>query len=225
MRISQSQSPFTRFYSLCRHLLAEVESAKYLGIIITNELKWSDQLTAVANRGSSTLGFIKRNLKGCPFRLKEIAYITLVRSVLEYSAPIWDPHLAKDIQALERIQRRAARFVKSDYAHTSSVTSMLEELGWKNLAHRRRDLRLALLFKVVNDQIAVPVDSINLEHTDSRTRSSHGYTFRVQRAQTDELKFSFAPRTIIEWNSLPASVVDADSVETFRSRLAKVAWD
>ena len=73
----------------------------------------------------------------------------MVRSVMEYSAIIWDPHLRKDIELLERVQRRAARFVKMDYNPRSSVTRMIQDLGWLDLAHRRRDLRLALLYKVV----------------------------------------------------------------------------
>jgi len=38
--------------------------------------------------------------------------------------------MAKDIQQLERVQRRAARFVKKDYRYTTSITGLLDELGW-----------------------------------------------------------------------------------------------
>jgi len=86
----------------------------------------------------------RRNLRRCPAILKESAYISLVRPTLEYAASVWDPHLAKDINKLENIQRRSARFVKGDYRTTSSVTQMLQELDWQDLQSRRRDLRLAL---------------------------------------------------------------------------------
>ena len=43
---------------------------------------------------------------------KNLAYLSLVRPHLEYAAAAWDPYIAKDIQQLERVQRRAARFVK-----------------------------------------------------------------------------------------------------------------
>jgi len=56
------------------------------------------------------------------------------------------PRLAMDINKLENIQRRSARFVKGDYRTTSSVTQMLQELGWQDLQSRRRNLRLALLY-------------------------------------------------------------------------------
>ena len=82
-------------------------------------------------------------MRRCPAKLKESAYISLARSTLEYAASVWDPHLAKDINKLENIQMRSARFVKGDYRTT--VTQMLQELGWQDLQSRRRDLRLALL--------------------------------------------------------------------------------
>ena len=55
---------------------------------------------------------MRRNLRRCPVKVKETAYITLVRSTLEYAAPVWDPHLARDCDLLEKIQWRSARFVK-----------------------------------------------------------------------------------------------------------------
>ena len=54
------------------------------------------------------------------------------------------------VDLLESVQSRAARFVNSDYRSTSSVTSMLQSLGWKNLEDRWRDVRLALLFKIIH---------------------------------------------------------------------------
>ena len=50
---------------------------------------------------------------------------------------------------MKSIQRRGARFVQKDYQRTSSVTAMMNELGWKPLAHRRREQRLTLLFKII----------------------------------------------------------------------------
>ena len=77
------------------------------------------------------------------------AYITLVGSTIEYSSCIWDPHLKKDIAMVEAVQCRAARFVSGNYGRESSVTEMMETLGWQSLPDRRREARLAMLVKVV----------------------------------------------------------------------------
>ena len=123
---------------------------KYLGVNITTALSWSNLAAQVARKGHQTLGFIQRNLRGCPQKYKETAYISLVRSILEYSATVWDPFLAKDVTALENVQRKAARFITSPYGRTCSVTNLLHQLGCRNLADRRRDLRLTLLFKTIH---------------------------------------------------------------------------
>ena len=153
-----------------------------------------------------------------------MAYISLVQSVLEYSSSIWDPYHAKDISSIERIQRRAGRFVKSDYRTTSSVTAMINDLGWKDLAHRRWDLRLALLHKVVY-HIAVWADYLGLLPGDKRPCSSHKKNFKHLPTNTNPFRYSFVPRTIIEWNSLPASAVECTSPESFKTQLARVKWD
>ena len=107
-----------------------------------NSLSWSSHVRSIHNGTNSTLVFLRRNLRRCPAELKETAYITLVRSILEYAAPVWDPHLARACDFLEKIERRSARFVKGDHRTTSSVTQMLHDLGWRDLSDRRRDLRL-----------------------------------------------------------------------------------
>ena len=62
-------------------------------------------LTAKAN---STLGFVQCNIKISNPRVKECAYKTLVRPILEYSLTVWDPHTSGAVSKIESDQRRAA---------------------------------------------------------------------------------------------------------------------
>ncbi len=179
LRISRLQHPLTRFYTLSGHILDEVNETKYLGINISNELTWSTHVSVIAQKGNCTLGFITRNLKNCPMKLKKTAYITLIRSALEYSTAVWDPYLKKDTDKLEKLQRKSDRFTTSNYDKTSSVTKILSDLGWSKLADRRRDLRLVLLYKVVKGQVTVSADSLGLIKADNRTRSSNPYKFKT----------------------------------------------
>ena len=64
-----------------------------------------DHISKIASKANSTLGFLRRNLKGYPSKLKEIAYFSMVRSLLEYSCPVWDPYRQGDVDKLNKIQR------------------------------------------------------------------------------------------------------------------------
>ena len=57
--------------------------------------------------------FLRRNLKGCQEKIKQTADFSLIRSFMEYGAPVWDPYQNYNSDRFERVQRRAARFVKS----------------------------------------------------------------------------------------------------------------
>jgi len=118
-----------------------------------------------------------------------------VRSTLEYAAPVWDPHLAKDINKLENIQRRSARFVKGDYRTIYSVTQMLQELGWQDLQSLRRDLRLALVYKVVTGHVGIQPEHVGLVAADNRTRVEHQVKFHAVGSSTQAFRHLFAVRT------------------------------
>ena len=147
----------------------------------------------------------------------------MVRSVLEYASPIWDPHLRKDCDQLERVQRRAARFTCGDYRSRASVTQMLAKLGWRDLEDRRRDLRLALLFKVIKGHVAVTAETLDLTKADSRTRANHPHKLRIPRARTNTLLNFITHRSISDWNALPAHVVAATTTDSFKAHLAGLA--
>ena len=91
----------SRFYQLNGEILQEVSSSPYLGITILNELQWKTHITNIVKKATSTLGFLRRNLKYCPVECKRLAYMALVRSTLEYGAIVWDPYRQQDIQSLE----------------------------------------------------------------------------------------------------------------------------
>ena len=66
-------------------------------------------------KANKTLNFLRRNLRTCSAKSKERAYKALVRPIVEYSATVWDPYVAKNIQKVEMIERRAARLATTDY--------------------------------------------------------------------------------------------------------------
>ena len=217
MSIHRSQQPLTKYYSLDNHILQQVNENPYLGLTFSKDLQWSPHINKICSKANSTLGFIRRNLRKCNEAFKETAYIALVRSVLEYSCTVWDPHLDKDINQLERIQRNAARFIKNDYSRHSSVTSLMKALKWQPLHTRRKEKRLILMFKIINNLVAIPPD--NLQFNQRPHRNKHNKQILVKQSNVDSYKFSFTPRTIIDWNNLAQREVDCQTVNSFKAVL------
>ena len=138
-------------YSLNNKILKEVPNNHYLSMLLSQDLKWSDHINNITKKANSTLGFLRRNLRHCPTSCRRNSYLSLVRSVLEYGSVVWDPYLKKDIDALERVQRRAARFITGNCLSrsTGTVQRLLNKFKLPEHQDRRKQLRLILFFKVV----------------------------------------------------------------------------
>ncbi len=145
--------------------------------------QWNTHISNICKSVSRSLGFLRRNLRRCPPELRQLAYFALVRSKLEYSCAVWDPHLTKDKDLLAGIQWRGARFVLQDHRRDSSPTQMLEKLGWVSLESRRRNARLTLFDRIVGGRVAINTKDY-LSEASTRARSTNSTKFRQITART-----------------------------------------
>ena len=150
--------------------------------------------------------------------IKEKAYTSLVRPAVEYASSVWDPHLQKDINKLEIIQRRSASYVTNRYPNTSSVETMLQQLQWPTLEERRKKARLTLLYKVANGEVKIDAGN-KLLPPDRLSRHTNAKSFQIPSCKTSIRKESFYPKTIRDWNNLPAQVTAAESLDSFKKLL------
>ncbi len=149
MSVHKGRNHLTHFYVLCGVILKSTEQERYLGVILSHNLSWEPHIRKLETRANQKLGFIKRNLGGCPDNLKWLAYISMVRSGLGYASTVGDPHLIKDINQLEKVQWRAARCISSNYNPRAGVTDILRTLKLDPLEERRHMRRLIFLYKIL----------------------------------------------------------------------------
>ena len=130
-------NPKPTSYFLYNNQLRMVSHAKYLGVILDSKMNFNKHITTICRKANSVLALLKRNLYHCNSQIRSQAYFLYVRPILEYASIVWAPYTKTNIEKLESVQRRAARFVVSDYDFSSSVTSILNELKWCSLEVRR----------------------------------------------------------------------------------------
>ena len=218
LRVTSKKHPITHDYILHDHILETETSTKYLGVTLQNDLKWNKHIDNITANASRQLNFLKRNLKVASPKIKERAYQSLVRPKLEYNSCTWDPHHQSQIHQLEMVQRRAARYVTNRFHNTSSVSDMLQDLNWPTLQQRRLRTRLIFFYKIIHNLVAIyPTDLLHPQ--DSRTRHSNPHGFQQIHTSKNTYKFSFYPRTIVQWNMLPAHLVSIDKLDAFKEQV------
>ena len=143
------------------------------------------------------LHFTMRILKTGNSNTNSLAYMSLVRPVLEYGAACWDPYREGQISALDRVQKKVAKFAH----HTNSS-------NWETLASRRKLSRICALVKAYPGERAWKVIGDKLQRPHYLSRIDHEHKIRNMRQRTDIGKYSFVNRTIQDWNQLPAEVLE-----------------
>ena len=125
------------------------------------------------------------------------------------------PHTRCLINKLESVQRRAARFVMSDYYLTSSVSAMLHRLEWNTIESQVKVLSLILFYKIIHGQVDLALP--NYIQTNTRLTRGNDLKFIQPSANTNVYKHSFFPATVRAWNSLPANITHAGFTDVFKS--------
>ena len=183
-------SPSLFTYVLSDQPISCVDQHPYLGVILTSNMSLSPHIQKITAKATRVLNFIKRNLYNCSKEIKPQAYLTLVRSILEYASLVWNPRLVKDCDQIEKVQRTAACWVTSDYSWFSSVTAILSNLNWPNLALRHKISKLQIFYKAVHNLTALPIPDYFL-HVSSFTRNYHSLHYIIPHTNSDSYKISF----------------------------------
>ena len=219
LRVSRKRIPVVFSYNMMGQNLETVHHYPYLGVELSEDMNWDHHISKITSKANRTLGFIRRNLNKCPQDIKQQAYTTLVRPHLEYASAVWDPYRQHHINSIEMVQRRAARFVTSNYQREpGTVTTILQDLGWPTLETHRKAARLILLFKILHGEAAVTIPEYIQRPTVS-TRQYHPNRFSRVSTSTDAYKYSFIPRTIADWSQLPQSVIQTSTTGAFRTQV------
>ena len=205
-------------YYMHGQVLEHVTSYDYLGVRLTSKLNWKEHCDKISNKANRSLGLVKRTLKPCTPEVKERAYKALIRPLLEYASAAWNPHTNRDTETIEKVQRRAARFVAHDYKRSTNSQDLVNQLGWDSLESRRLLAQVTLFYKIKNNLIDLEFPS-SIQPA-PRSRIQHA----MLQPYSSVLAYSYSPfvRTVRVWNKLSTQTVQAKNITSFKSL---AMWD
>ena len=88
IRISNKKNPIVGDYYIQNHLIKLVICVKYLGVTIDECLSFNKHVNRISHKANSIKGFLQRNIKSCPPKVKDICYKIMVRPIMEYTCTV-----------------------------------------------------------------------------------------------------------------------------------------
>ena len=130
--------------------IEKVSCMKYLGVLISFDLSWSAHIETVVSKARKALGCIYRRFyRNAHTSVLTKLYTTLVRPLLEYCCVPWDPHLEKDIEKLESVQKLACKICTKKCS--GSYSELRHILGLPTIRDRRVFLKFCTMYKITNN--------------------------------------------------------------------------
>lgn len=198
-------------------IITEVENHKHLGVIFQSNCTWHEHLNMIISKAWQRI-YVMRKLKFMLDRkpLQSI-YFAFIRPVLEYADVVWGNCTKYEEEELEKIQLEAARIVTGT-TKLVSIENLYIETGWETLHSRRRQHKLTLFYKMVNNFTPTYLSSLlpPLVGNVSRYNLRNQNNYQTINCKSQLYFNSFLPSSVREWNSLEDSICLSQSVNSFK---------
>ena len=196
--------------------LTQVEFEKDLGVTFDRQLKFTEHIENCTAKANQRVGLIRRNFNYLDKNTFLILYKSLIRPLLEYCNTVWHPTTKKDSETLERVQRKATKLLP--FLRDKSYSERLIYLDLPSLVYRRKRSDLLQIYRIVHRMDNIDENKLFKLDKKSKTRG-HSYKIVKERANTRLRQSVLGQCAVNEWNNLTDSIVTAENINIFKTRL------
>ena len=222
--IKNQRAPIKPDYKLNGVSIPTRQTCRDLGVVFSSDLSWTMHYQKISSKVYQVLGLLRRSFaSGLPVVCKRKLYTALVLPHLTFCSPVWRPFLVKDIKTLEKIQRRATKYILGS-GHSLDYKERLVSLTMLPLMYTF-ELNDILFFVscLKNPMHSLPILQL-FSFCSSNTRSTMSSKLNVNSFSTLAERNSFACRVPRLWNSLP-SIDLSLPIHSIKVLLKKHFWN
>ena len=204
LTITRKKTPVNHEYHLGDVNIQRVQEEKDLGVTITRNLTWDSHVMRIVLKANRMLGLLKRT---CPLmtdiKVRRTLYLSLVKSQLTYATEVWSPASVNLRTILERVQRRATRWILRTRIGEMSYKQRLLTLRLLPLAYDRELRDLLFLYNCISGYTDLNIDRYVTFVTHGRSRSKNPtLVLKPAYCKTATFQASFFNRIVKPWNTI-----------------------
>ena len=211
-------------YFVNEHKLEPALSVKDLGVTFTPDLSWSHHVSNIVKAAKKKAGWVLSSFRDRSRRTMLTLYKSLIRSLLEYSCPLWNGLSLQEVQELECIQRNFTYRIASPPS-VDDYWKRLQYFNLMSLQRRRERYLIIFMWKIVYAKVS---NDLNISFYYS---IRHGICASVPSLRNAHSKAqsiydkSFAVKGPQLWNLVPISIKSIGNLEQFKENLDNFLWD
>ena len=146
--ITRKRNPIEQQYLKNGSVLDITTAEKDLGVWISSDLTWTNQVYHQSNKANKLLGFIRRSSRYIrKSRTRRTMYLALVRPLLGYATQVWSPQSIELMKSLECVQRRATKYIL--------MLSLQTEWSYKCNLLNNYWMRLSMISRIIKAEVCV----------------------------------------------------------------------
>ena len=206
-------------YQTSKGTLSPVSQLKDLGVTISGDLSWSLHIKTIADKARQKASWVLSVFHTRSPHVMITLYKSMIRSLLEYCCPLWNPSKIADIQELEGVQRTFTSRIAGCYE--LNYWERLKKLSLMSLQRRRERYIILHMWKLLH---GVSSNDLRVQFTKRSSRSGIQANIPsickgASAAQQSAYDASFAVMGPKLWNSIPFHINEEDGFDTFKSKL------
>jgi len=217
LRVTNKRNIIQGNYEIHGEQLKNVTKAKYLGVVIANNLSWKHHVDLVTTKASNTRIFLQRNLPKSDKETRISCYKTFVRPIIEYASTVWDPVENQSlVKKVEMVQRKSLRWILNQWNYEASPETMRKSLKMETLECRRTKSKIKMLNDITSNKKFID-PAIH-----PKRQRCNNVKYQPILGRIKCYSQSFFPTVVESWNKLPPNVANLVDGNEFKNSIDKI---